>query len=200
MSLLRIVFILNRPCAHARMKAKGRKHEMWHSSCFRLATRHVKIVDKNIKLKTWRVFAWRPVAPLGENTTDGRRKLATYKCVVTSPGGAKGRHANTRHVLSFMFLSTIVAFSHGGSPGENTKNVTFRVFALSPSWSYFGGFSCSDLSPRQAKKRQKEAKKVTHEKCRSFAWRPFAPPQTRKSKHLAGCRVAPFRFFAPKTR
>ena len=62
---------------------------------------NAKMKDKITTLKTWRVFAWRPFAPPGVNTTDGRRKLATYKCVVSSPGGAKGRHAKTRHMVTF---------------------------------------------------------------------------------------------------
>ena len=53
----------------------------------------------HLTLKTWRVFAWQPFAPPGENTTDGRRKLATYNCVVSSPGDAKGRHAKTRQMV-----------------------------------------------------------------------------------------------------
>jgi len=109
MSYYRIVFILNRPCAHACMKAT--------------------IVDKNIKLKTWRVFAWRPVAPLGENTTDGRRKLATYKCVVSSPGGANGRHANTRNVLSFTFC---LLLSHFRMAGRQAKTRRMSYFVFSP--------------------------------------------------------------------
>ena len=57
------------------------------------------ILNKSTKLKTWRVFAWRPFALPGENTTDGRRKLATYKCVVSyiqakigQTGGGKATH------------------------------------------------------------------------------------------------------------
>jgi len=57
--------------------------------------------DKNTTLKTWRVFAWRPFSPPGEDTTDGRRKHATYKCVVYLHGGAKGRHAKTRQMVTF---------------------------------------------------------------------------------------------------
>jgi len=49
----------------------------------------------HLTLKTWRVFEWRPFAPPGKNTTDGRRNLTIYKCVISSPCGVKGRHAKT---------------------------------------------------------------------------------------------------------
>jgi len=87
---------------------------------------------KHEKVTMFRLFAWRPFAPPHEST---KLHVSPFRLlfVVSSPGGAKGRHAKTRHVLCVVILSFIFAFSHGGSPGENTKKVTFRVFDLSPS-------------------------------------------------------------------
>jgi len=66
----------------------------------------------------------------------------------------------------------------------------------SPLNGDFGRFSHGDLSRRQAMIRQTVAENATHGMWRTFVWR----GKTRKSHHLAGFRVAPFRVFAPKTR
>ena len=87
---------------------------------------NAKIKDKITTLKTWRVFAWRPFAPPGENTTDGRRKLATYKCVVSSPGGAKGLPRENPPNGDFF------AFSHGDLSPRHTKVRHVSCFAFSP--------------------------------------------------------------------
>ena len=77
-------------CTHKGERAKTRNVIFFVFSPNNPQCKNATIVDKNTKLNTWRVFAWRPFAPPCENTTDGRRKLATYECVVSSPGGAKG--------------------------------------------------------------------------------------------------------------
>ena len=78
-------------------KVATQKHAMSFVSCFCLLFSHflLNIIIRALDTKTWRVFAWRPFAPPGENTTNGTRNLAIYKCVISSPCGAKGRYAKT---------------------------------------------------------------------------------------------------------
>ena len=75
--------------------------------------------DKNTTLKTWRVFVWRPFTPPGEDTTYGGRKYATYKCVVSLHGGAKGSHANTRQMVILALTNALVVYIlHIGTPNR----------------------------------------------------------------------------------
>jgi len=65
---------------------------MWLSSCFRLATRHAKMrkwKNKITTLKTWRVIAWRPFAPPGENTTNSTRKRDAWYVAYFRVAGRK---------------------------------------------------------------------------------------------------------------
>jgi len=135
----------------------------FHQSCFRLAGRQVAMR----KHEESHISCFRPFSFLFNNcstrifTTDGRRKLATYKCVVSSPGGAKGRHAKTRQmaILAGFRVATFrparqrygkqkakrrrmksVVLLRGGAKGRHAKTrksnhlavVAWRFFAFSP--------------------------------------------------------------------
>jgi len=118
----------------------------WSVAYFRVAGRKVAM-RKHEKVIIWRVFAWRPFAfsPL---------------FVVSSPGGANGRHAKTRQMVILAgFLAATFCQARQITKRRRMKNVVL---------------SCGGAKDRHAK--------------------------TRKSHHLAGFRVAPFRLFAPKTR
>ena len=106
--LCRIVFAthsvyLKPPCAHARRKAKGRKHEMRLSSCFRLATRHAKMRKcederqnhDTLDVACFRVATFRPARRRYMYDKQEAKKRC-MKSVVLLRGGAKGRHAKTR--------------------------------------------------------------------------------------------------------
>ena len=106
-----------------------------------------------------RIFAWRGERSPLENTKKShvtgfrvatfrhaRRKYATFIsgefspsiCCVFAWRGERSPRENTPRLKcrDFVFHFRIFAFSHGGSPGENTKKVTFRVFDLSPSGAH----------------------------------------------------------------
>ena len=91
---------LKPPCAHARLKAKGRKHEMRLSSCFRLATRHAKMrkcEDERQNHDTRRgVFSRGDLSPRHTQVRHFSCVAFSPMFVVSLPGGAKGRHAKTR--------------------------------------------------------------------------------------------------------
>ena len=100
---------------------------------------------KPTKITIWRVFAWRPFAPPGKDTTNRGEN-------------ARGRHAKTRQMVTFF------VFSHGDLSPRHMKVrdipcVVFsatvcRIFAWrgerspceNPTKSPFGGFSRGDLS------------------------------------------------------
>jgi len=151
---------------HVRMRAGRRKVE--NTKCdflrvfaWRPAMRKCEnaiMKDKITTLKTWRVFVWRPFAPPGENTTDGRRQLATYKCVVSLPGGAKSRHAKTRHMVTFScFRVATFRPARQRYDKQEAKRRNMKTVVL----------SCGGAKGRHAIK-----EKVTI--WRVFVWRPFA--------------------------
>ena len=107
--LCRIVFAthsvyLKPPCAHARRKAKGRKHEMRLSSCFRLATRHAKMRKcederqnhDTLDVACFRVATFRPARRKHDRWKAKRRNMKSF---VLSCG--QGRHAKTRNIVTF---------------------------------------------------------------------------------------------------
>ena len=73
-------------------------------------------------------------------------KVRNFSCFAFSPPvcrvfawrGERSPRENTPRLKcrDFVFDLRIFAFSHGGSPGENTKKVAFRVFDLSPSGAH----------------------------------------------------------------
>jgi len=85
----------------ATFRPATRKYDTFHASPFRLLFvvslpsgvkgRHGKtrqINEKHEKVVIWRVFAWRPFAPPGKDTTNRGEN-------------AKGRHAKTRQMMTF---------------------------------------------------------------------------------------------------
>ena len=102
-----------------------------------------------------RIFAWRGERSPRENTKKShvagfrvgtfrpaRRRYDTFISGEFSPSicrvfawrGERSPRENTpRQCRDFVFHFRTFAFLHGGSPGENTKKVTFCVFDLSPS-------------------------------------------------------------------
>ena len=105
--------------------------------------------------------------------------------VLSLPGGAKGRHAKTRqnhHLAGF-------------------RVATFRVFAPKTRWNDMALINVSYFRPARQRYDKQEAKRWRMKSVvlsRGGAKGRLA--KTRKSDHLAGCRVAPFRLYAPKTR
>jgi len=69
-------------------------------------------------IKVWCVFTWQTSTPPGEDTTNGRRKHATYKCVLSLHGWAKGRHAKT-HQIVILAVFHMVTFP---LPDKDTTN------------------------------------------------------------------------------
>jgi len=76
---------------------------------------------------------------------------------------------------------------------ENTKG----RHAKTRQMVTFSCFSHSDLSPRQAKIRQTEGEKATHENCRTFVWRGERSSCKNTNKSPFGgfscCAFSPFR-------
>ena len=145
---------------------------MSYKRVFGAKTRKVAM-RKTAKWWFWRVFAWRPFAPPGKDTTNSSRKR-NLECRVLSCSGAKGRHAKTRKITNWrVFAWRLSAFSPGGATGRHAKTRYkwwfWRVFA----WRPFA--PPGDTTNRR---RKGDAWSVKHEKVtlwRVFAWRLFAP-------------------------
>ena len=99
-------FCLSYLCLAGR-KVATRKHENHHVARRKYDT----FISGEFSPSICRVFAWRGERSPRENTP-------RLKC------------------RDFVFHFRIFALSHGGSVGENTKKVTFRVFDLSPSGAH----------------------------------------------------------------
>ena len=122
------------------------------------------------------------------------------ECRVLSCGGAKGRHAKTRksHQLAGFRVATFRPAMQRcdkqgrkgeRSPRENPPNgdfLCFRMATFRPARQRY--------DKQEAKRRRMKSVLLS---CGGAKGR---HAKTRKSHHLAGFRVAPFRLFAPKTR
>jgi len=149
---------------------------MSYKRVFGAKTRKVAM-RKPAKWWFWRVFAWRPFAPPGKDTTNSSRKRNAWNVEYFRVAGRKSaKIVSFRHLAGFRVVPFRVFARRGErSPRENPLN------------GDFGGFSHGDLSPRQAKIRQTGGEKATHEKCHTFVWRgDRSPCENTKTSPFGG--------------
>ena len=129
----------------ATFRPATRKYDTFHVSPFRLLFvvslpggangRHAK-TRKSHHVAGFREATFRPARRRYDTFIGG--EFSPSICRVFTWRGERSPRENTPRLKcrDFVFYFRIFAFSHGGSPGENTKKVTFHVFDLSPSGAH----------------------------------------------------------------